>query len=106
MRSGRVQLDTAPGCRQMPEPLSFNRGVAIASYADDTQLLSTFGPDPAKLQLQFAHCMKEIANWVASNCLQLNSAKSKVVLFVRAQELQVADWWSPELGPDPLPKTW
>ena len=49
-------------------------------YADDTQIYGSCHPtDAAQLQLQMSACIDDVATWMCSNRLQLNTAKTEVI---------------------------
>ena len=49
-------------------------------YADDTQIYGSCHPtDTAQLQLQMSACIDNVATWMCSNRLQLNTAKTEVI---------------------------
>jgi len=50
------------------------------AYADDTQIYGFCLPsDATKLQLQVSVCIDEVALWMQSNRLQLNTAKTEIL---------------------------
>ena len=49
-------------------------------YADDMQIYGSCHPtDTAQLQLQMSACIDDVATWMCSNRLQLNTAKTEVI---------------------------
>ena len=58
-------------------------------YADDTQL---YGSCPASqaagLITKLSSCLQEVANWLGSNRLQLNTSKTEFIWFATSRRLQ------------------
>lgn len=78
-------------------------GFDVLSYADDTQILVTLGPDPLETKSHFKDCMSHIDKWMYTNQLQLNGGKTEIMLYGRAHEHWAPDWWPASLGPCPIP---
>lgn len=79
-------------------------GFDVVSYADDTQILITLGPDPMDTKTRFINCMLHVDRWISTNHLQLNCNKTEVILFGKAHEHWSKDWWPPKLGSCPIPR--
>ena len=47
--------------------------------------------------------MTEVATWMKSNCLKLNSDKTEVVIFGKTTSLWDSTWWLADLGPTQTP---
>ena len=60
------------------------KGISYHFYADDIQLYFSFNPDsPDDFNLNFnilQECLSAIKNWLANNFLQLNEAKTEVLI--------------------------
>ena len=61
-------------------------------YADDTQLYFFCKPsDAAALKDRIIKCIGDVAEWMASNCLKLNPAKSEFLWCATARRLHLID---------------
>lgn len=81
-------------------------GFETISYADDTQLIIPVEDNAEITKRKFKTGLLKIASWMKTNFLQLNSAKTEILLFGKAEEHWTPDWWPSELGDAPLPKKW
>lgn len=77
--------------------------ITLVSYADDTQLVTSFSNNSMQNLAKFQEDMAAIAEWMAANCLQLNSSKSEIPLLGRYSFLWGDHWWPPALGSPPQP---
>lgn len=73
-------------------------GFEMVSYADDTQVIIPFEGDHLVTKAKFKLCMLTIASWMGKNFLQLNSNKTEILPFGRAETLWSEEWWPDELG--------
>lgn len=76
-------------------------GFTPFSYADDTQLLLSFDKDTDLIDQRFAKGMLAISAWMTEHCLQLNAAKTEILLFGSAQASWSPKWWPAVLSPAP-----
>ena len=61
-------------------------GLLSRLYADDTQTYSSCRPtDADQLQSRVSACIDEVASWMESDRLQLNTAKTEVIWFATAR---------------------
>lgn len=81
-----------------------DHGLTMVSYADDTQLVVALSDDPARGTSQFRSGLAAVAHWMTTNCLQLNSNKSEVLLVGRDKGLWSSQWWPASLGSAPTSK--
>ena len=56
-----------------------NHGINFHCYADDTQLYISAKPDTIAKQSTMEACLKDIKEWMAHNCLLLNSGKTEIL---------------------------
>ncbi|XP_078515125.1 olfactory receptor 6N1-like [Lissotriton helveticus] len=84
--------------------LARDRGLALVSYSDDTQLVIAFSQKNATSLLKFKEDLAVIADWMAANCLQLNAGKSEILLFGKDRGMWSESYWPDQLKPAPLPK--
>lgn len=75
----------------------------MVSYADDTQLAVTLSGDSDLEAPRFCDGLREVANWMKSNCLQLNTKKTEIMVVGKQVVLWDDKWWTSELGVTPLP---
>lgn len=81
-------------------PLAYivrTRYLHILFYADDTQLILLFSADPTSLKINFHNCMKNVADWMKTNCLKLNTDKIEVLFFGNKASPWNDTWWPTEL---------
>lgn len=77
-----------------------SHGFNLTSYADDTQIVVSLLPDCIQeTASRFQDCMTSVGNWMAQNCLKINSSKTEVVLFGNN-----SSFWSPTWSPDTMGK--
>lgn len=74
------------------------------SYADDTQLVIAFSKDCKNNLLTFKDDLLAISNWMTANCLQLNAAKSEILVLGRDSDYWSEQWWPDRLKPAPTSK--
>ena len=57
-----------------------SHGLHVHLYADDTQVYGFSSPSPAaQLQLRMSACIDDVASWMSSNRLQLNTDKTEIL---------------------------
>lgn len=79
-------------------------GFSLTSYADVTQIVLSFNDaNERDTGARFYDCMTAIANWMASNCLKLNSSKTEVIVFGNNPHVWTSSWWPSDLGSCPIP---
>jgi len=78
-----------------------SHGLSPHTYADDTQIYG-FSPSSASLQLQqsLSSCVDDVASWMRSNRLQLNTSKTEVLLCSTARRLQHLPLTTVRIGAD------
>ncbi len=57
-------------------------------YADDTQLYLSFQPDDPTVAAQISGCLADISAWMKEHHLQLNLAKTELLVFLATPTLQ------------------
>ncbi len=57
-------------------------------YADDTQLYLSFRPDDPTVVAQISGCLTDISTWMKEHHLQLNLAKTELLVFPATPTLQ------------------
>lgn len=71
-------------------------GISSHFYADDTQLYLSFASDRdgskhgQEAMMRLEHCVSDIKNWMAHNCLQLNDSKTELICF-KSQRSKISD---------------
>lgn len=85
------------------ERLIRSLGFSAISYADDTQIIVSVTGSPADTTAQFHTCLRQVGDWMATNCLKLNSSKTEVLLFAAHTNFWYPDLWPLEQGPLPTP---
>ncbi len=56
-------------------------GFSYYCYADDTQLYFSFQPDDPTVTARIAACLSDISSWMMDHHLQLNLAKTELLVF-------------------------
>ncbi len=62
-------------------PIIQARGISYHCYADDTQLYLSFRPDDPTLAARISGCLADISAWMKEHHLQLNLAKTELLVF-------------------------
>ncbi|XP_078533484.1 uncharacterized protein LOC144819505 [Lissotriton helveticus] len=75
----------------------------IISYADDTQLILSLTNDPAAARANLHEGMKDVAEWMTTSRLKLNSDKTEVLILGSSPSAWDDSWWPPALGTAPKP---
>ena len=66
-----------------------NYRLGFHQYVDDTQLYGhSSNEGREEFQMRVSECVDEIASWIESNCLELNSEKSEVIWFSSRRNLK------------------
>src|SRR4029434_6650310 len=57
------------------------------SYADDTQLFLSFPPEDTTVSARISDCHADISTWMKNHHLQLNLAKTELMVFPAKQAI-------------------
>ncbi len=69
-------------------PIIQAHGFSYYFYADDAQLYVSFRPDDPMVAARISGCLADISAWMKENHLQLNLAKTELLVFPATQTLQ------------------
>ncbi len=69
-------------------PIIQARGISYHCYADDTQLYLSFRPDDPTLAARISVCLADISAWMKEHQLQLNLAKTELLVLPATPTLQ------------------
>ncbi len=62
-------------------PIIQAHGISYHCYADDTQLYLSFRPDDPTVSARISGCLADISAWMKEHHLQLNLAKTELLVF-------------------------
>ncbi len=69
-------------------PIIQAHGFSYLFYADDTQLYLSFQPDDPLVAARISGCLADISTWMKEHHLQLNLAKTELLVFPATPTLQ------------------
>lgn len=69
-------------------PIVQAHGFSYHCYADDTQLYLSFQPDDPTVAARISGCLADISAWMKEYHLQLNLAKTELLVFPATPTLQ------------------
>ncbi len=69
-------------------PIIKGHGISCHCYDDDTQLYLSFRPDDPMVAASISGCLADISAWMKEHHLQLNLAKTELLVFPATSTLQ------------------
>ncbi len=70
------------------DPIMHANDFSYHCYADDTQFYLSFRPDDSMVAAQISGCLADISAWMKEHHLQLNLAKTELLVFPATPTLQ------------------